>query len=41
MLGIILVFQIVTGTLLAIYYSADSLVAFSSVQYIMYEVNYG
>jgi len=40
-LGIILVFQILTGTLLAIYYSADSLLAFSSVQYIMYEVNFG
>lgn len=40
-LGIILVFQIVTGTLLAIYYSADSLVAFRRVQYIIYEVNYG
>ena len=41
MLGIVLVFQILTGTLLAIYYSADSLLAFNSVQYIMYEVNYG
>ena len=40
-LGIILVFQILTGTLLAIYYSADSLLAFNRVQYIMYEVNYG
>nr|BAV78679.1 cytochrome b [Steinernema litorale] len=41
MLGMILVFQILTGTFLAIYYSADSLLAFSSVQYIMYEVNFG
>lgn len=40
-LGIVLVFQIVTGTLLAIYYSADRLLAFTRVQYIMYEVNFG
>ena len=40
-LGIILAFQILTGTFLAIYYSADSLLAFSRVQYIMYEVNFG
>lgn len=40
-LGIVLVFQLVTGTFLAIYYTADSLSAFSSVQYIIYEVNYG
>ena len=40
-LGIVLVFQIITGTLLAIYYSADSLLAFNSVQYIMYEINFG
>jgi ubiquinol-cytochrome c reductase cytochrome b subunit len=40
-LGIVLIFQILTGTLLAIYYSADSLVAFRRVQYIIYEVNYG
>lgn len=37
----VLVFQLITGTLLAIYYSADSLLAFNRVQYIMYEVNYG
>ena len=37
----VLVFQILTGTLLAIYYSADSLLAFSSVQYIIYESNFG
>lgn len=41
MLGIILVFQILTGTFLAFYYTAESLIAFSSVQYIMYEVNFG
>lgn len=41
MLGIVLVFQILTGTLLALYFSADSLLAFNSVQYIIYEVNYG
>nr|BAV78655.1 cytochrome b [Steinernema glaseri] len=41
MLGMVLAFQILTGTFLAIYYSADSLLAFSSVQYIMYEVNFG
>jgi quinol-cytochrome oxidoreductase complex cytochrome b subunit len=41
MLGTVLIFQIVTGTLLAIYYSADSLLAFNRVQYIIYEVNYG
>ena len=40
-LGIILGFQLLTGTLLAIYYSADSLLAFNRVQYIMYEVNFG
>nr|ACX85126.1 cytochrome b [Cooperia oncophora] len=41
MLGMILVFQIFTGTFLAFYYTADSTMAFSAVQYIMYEVNYG
>nr|YP_026084.1 cytochrome b [Steinernema carpocapsae]AAT00527.1 cytochrome b [Steinernema carpocapsae] len=41
MLGMVLVFQILTGTFLAMYYSADSMLAFSSVQYIMYEVNFG
>nr|YP_009390998.1 cytochrome b [Caenorhabditis plicata]ARV88251.1 cytochrome b [Caenorhabditis plicata] len=41
MLGMILVFQILTGTFLAFYYTADSLMAFSTVQYIMYEVNFG
>nr|ACB06201.1 cytochrome b [Caenorhabditis briggsae]ACB06213.1 cytochrome b [Caenorhabditis briggsae] len=41
MLGMVLVFQIVTGTFLAFYYTPDSLMAFSTVQYIMYEVNFG
>lgn len=40
-LGIVLAFQILTGTFLAIYYSNDSILAFSRVQYIMYEVNFG
>lgn len=40
-LGMILVFQILTGTFLAFYYTADSLIAFSTVQYIIYEVNFG
>lgn len=40
-LGIILVFQILTGTFLAFYYTPDSLLAFSTVQYIIYEVNFG
>lgn len=41
MLGIILVFQILTGTFLAFYYTNDGASAFGSVQYIMYEVNFG
>nr|YP_009550283.1 cytochrome b [Heterorhabditis indica]YP_817457.1 cytochrome b [Heterorhabditis bacteriophora]ABJ80701.1 cytochrome b [Heterorhabditis bacteriophora]AZU95942.1 cytochrome b [Heterorhabditis bacteriophora]QAA11087.1 cytochrome b [Heterorhabditis indica]QAA11099.1 cytochrome b [Heterorhabditis bacteriophora] len=41
MLGMILLFQIITGTFLAFYYTPDSNLAFSSVQYIMYEVNFG
>nr|QPF22260.1 cytochrome b [Ophidascaris sp. CYZ-2020] len=41
MLGMVLGFQILTGTFLAFYYSDDSVLAFSSVQYIMYEVNFG
>lgn len=40
-LGIVLVFQILTGTVLAFYYTADRLLSFSTVQYIMYEVNFG
>jgi len=41
MLGIILVFQIFTGTFLAFYYTVDGGFAFSAVQYIIYEVNFG
>ena len=40
-LFIILAFQILTGTLLAFCYSNDRLLAFSRVQYIIYEVNFG
>lgn len=40
-LGIVLIFQILTGTFLAFYYTPDRLIAFSTVQYIMYEVNFG
>nr|YP_009312531.1 cytochrome b [Pseudoterranova cattani]AOV63282.1 cytochrome b [Pseudoterranova cattani] len=41
MLGMVLSFQILTGTFLAFYYTNDGSSAFSSVQYIMYEVNFG
>ena len=41
MLGMVLMFQIFTGTFLAFYYTADSAIAFTSVQYIIYEVNNG
>nr|YP_010286280.1 cytochrome b [Aphelenchoides medicagus]UKS08883.1 cytochrome b [Aphelenchoides medicagus] len=41
MLGFVLVFQLFTGTFLVFYYSADSSLAFNSVQYIMYESNFG
>lgn len=41
MLGIILIFQLLTGVFLAFYYTAEGLVSFNSVQYIIYEVNYG
>lgn len=41
MLGTILVFQIVTGLLLVINYGADRRVAFDTVQFIIYEINYG
>nr|AGQ46182.1 cytochrome b [Bunostomum phlebotomum]QOW40490.1 cytochrome b [Bunostomum phlebotomum] len=41
MLGMVLLFQIFTGTFLAFYYTADGSMAFSAVQYIMYEVNFG
>lgn len=40
-LGMVLVFQILTGTFLAFYFTNDGSFAFSSVQYIMYEVNFG
>nr|YP_010618332.1 cytochrome b [Camallanus lacustris]WAX01722.1 cytochrome b [Camallanus lacustris] len=41
MLGMILSFQIFTGFFLSFYYSNDSILSFESVQYIMYEVNWG
>ena len=41
MLGLVLVLQILTGMFLSFYYVADGFVAFSSVQYVMYEVNLG
>jgi len=41
MLGLVLVFQIVTGLLLVINYRADRRVAFDSVQFIIYEINFG
>lgn len=41
MLGMVLAFQILTGTFLAFYYTPDRAMAFSTVQYIMYEVNFG
>lgn len=37
----ILFFQIFTGFLLSFFYSNDRLLAFDSVQYIIYDVNYG
>lgn len=40
-LGMVLVFQILTGVFLVFYYTPDISLAFSSVQYIMYEVNFG
>lgn len=40
-MGIVLVFQILTGTLLAFYYTNDGGFAFGRIQYIMYEVNCG
>lgn len=40
-LGMVLAFQILTGTFLAFYYTADGSMAFNAVQYIIYEVNYG
>nr|YP_010575566.1 cytochrome b [Varestrongylus eleguneniensis]UZM11406.1 cytochrome b [Varestrongylus eleguneniensis] len=41
MLGMILMFQIFTGVFLTFYYVADGGVAFSSVQYIMSDINLG
>jgi len=41
MLGFILIIQILTGLFLVMYYEPRSLTAFDSVQFIMFEVNYG
>jgi quinol-cytochrome oxidoreductase complex cytochrome b subunit len=41
MLGLLLVFQIITGTVLVFFYTPDRALAFNSVQYIMFEVNFG
>jgi len=41
LLTIVLVIQIVSGLLLAIYYVPNFNMAFESVEYIMREVNYG
>jgi len=40
-LGIVMFFQLLRGLFLVFYYSADRRVAFNSVQYIMYESNFG
>jgi len=40
-LGIILIFQLLTGFFLVFYYSNDSSLSFDTVQYIIYEVNNG
>lgn len=40
-LGFILLIQTFRGLFLSFYYVADGIIAFNSVQYIMYEVNYG
>lgn len=40
-LGIILSFQIFTGFFLRFYYTNDRILSFDSVQYIIYEVNWG
>lgn len=40
-LGMVLLFQILTGTFLAFYYTPDSSLAFLTVQYLIYEVNFG
>nr|AKU36881.1 cytochrome b [Angiostrongylus costaricensis]BAV82625.1 cytochrome b [Angiostrongylus costaricensis] len=41
MLGMILLFQLLTGLFLSFYYVADGVMAFGSVQYIMFDVNLG
>nr|YP_006702546.1 cytochrome b [Angiostrongylus vasorum]AFP58677.1 cytochrome b [Angiostrongylus vasorum] len=41
MLGMVLLFQVLTGLFLSFYYVADGLMAFSSVQYIMSDVGLG
>ncbi len=41
MLGMLLIFQIVSGTVLVFYYTPDSILAFNSVQYIILETNFG
>lgn len=41
MLGFVLGFQLLTGTFLAFYFTADSGMAFLTVQYLMYEINFG
>ena len=38
---LVLVFQILTGTFLAFYFTADRSMAFSTVEYLMLEVNFG
>jgi quinol-cytochrome oxidoreductase complex cytochrome b subunit len=40
-LGIVLVFQILSGTFLAFYFVPDRGLAFTSVQYLMFETNFG
>jgi quinol-cytochrome oxidoreductase complex cytochrome b subunit len=41
LLGFILMIQIISGLFLTFYYSNDSILAYTSVQYIIYEVNLG
>jgi len=41
LLGLYLVFQIITGILLAMFYTPHGLYAFSSIEFIMRDVNYG
>jgi len=40
-LGMVLIFQIVTGLFLVINFKSDRRLAFQSVQFIMYEVDFG